>query len=116
MEDLFNQKIICNECKKEMIKNQIIKNGFRIRTLTCPKCKKHIYHPTDVEEYKKFSALRKRPFSVKLRIVGNSYAVSIPKELISFFQEQENIHNEMVKMCLDEVGKLSLFFKNANNN
>ncbi|MFH1823550.1 MAG: hypothetical protein ABH817_02455 [archaeon] len=117
MEELFNQKIICSECKREMIKIAILKNGFKIRTLQCPKCKKNIYHPADIEEYKKFLILRKRPFSVKLRIVGNSYAVSIPKEIISFIHEQEKVHNEMIKMYMDEFGKLSLIFKkNADNN
>lgn len=110
MQDLFNEQIICNKCKKEMKKTFTIKNGFKIRTLKCDKCGKHIYHPSDIEEYKKFTILKQRPFAVKLRIVGNSYAVSIPKEIISFIREQETIHNQMVKMCLEEAGKLSLFF------
>ncbi|MBT6044823.1 hypothetical protein HOG54_02120, partial [Candidatus Woesearchaeota archaeon] len=47
---------------------------------------------------------------VKLRMVGNSYTVSIPKEIINL---QENIFEEMntlIKMSLESPEKLSLFF------
>ena len=45
-----------------------------------------------------------------MRIVGNSYAVSIPKEIVSFMQEKEKVFNDMVKLCFEESGKLSLTF------
>mgnify|MGYP006865048817 CR=1 FL=1 len=54
--------------------------------------------------------MRKKDYSVKLRLVGNSYTVSIPKEIIDF---QENIFEEMnslIKMSLESPEKLSLFF------
>lgn len=117
MPDLFNEIITCKDCGKKMSKAEIFKNGFKIRALECSKCGKRIYHPSDVEEYKKFTSLKQRPFNVKLRIVGNSYTVSIPKEIINF---QEQMHQEMkkemermnkiVRLCLEEPGKLSLMF------
>ena len=45
-----------------------------------------------------------------MRLVGNSYAVSIPKEIVSFMGEQEKTLNDMVKLCFEEMGKLSLDF------
>ena len=110
MLDILDNIIICKKCKKRMELGEIEKNGFRIRFIECRTCKDRIYHPSDLEEYKRFNELKHKPFSVKLRIVGNSYAVSIPKEIIEFIKEQESIHNEVVRLCLEESGKLSLFF------
>ncbi|PIN92193.1 hypothetical protein CO154_02385 [Candidatus Pacearchaeota archaeon CG_4_9_14_3_um_filter_31_7] len=112
MDDLFDNKILCNKCNKVMQKGFLIKDGYKIRVLQCPECKKRILHPQDLAEYDKFKELRNKNFSVKLRIVGNSYAVSIPKEIVDFIQEQEKIHNHMVKLCFEKAGKLSLIFNN----
>ena len=49
-------------------------------------------------------------FRVKMRIVGNSYAVSIPREIVNFIKEQEKIMNDMVRLCFDDSKRLSLFF------
>lgn len=115
--DFFDELVWCKDCKIEMRKVIILKNGFKIRALQCPKCGKRIYHPNDTEEFNKFSQLKQRPFEVKLRMVGNSYAVSIPKEIIDFMQEQESIHNkirdkmnEMVRLSLEDTGRISLNF------
>ncbi len=133
--DFFDELVWCKDCRTEMKKVIVSKDGFQLRALQCPKCGKRIYHPQDSEELKKFSQLKQRPFEVKLRMVGNSYAVSIPREIIDFMQahenqrfsgrrkfeefsnEQEAIHNrlknkmnEMVKLSLEESGRISLNF------
>jgi hypothetical protein len=46
-----------------------------------------------------------------MRLVGNSYAVSIPKEIVSFMKEQEKIMDDMVRLCFEDIGKLSLNFE-----
>lgn len=112
MTDLFDNTVLCKECNSKMNKIVVEKNGFSIRALQCPKCNNRIYHPNDIEEYKKFSELRNKVFKVKLRIVGNSYAVSIPKEIIGFIHEQERLMNDIVSLCFEEAGKLSLLFDN----
>ena len=114
MTDLFNTKILCNICNKETTKSEILKDGFRIRTATCPNCNKQFFHPLDLEEYKNFKKLKDKQFSVKLRLVGNSYAVSIPKEIINFIEFENQLEkefNSMVQLCLEEPEKLSLFFR-----
>jgi len=93
-----------------MEKAKIAKNGFLFRAMICPKCNEKIIHPADEQEYSKFSDLRNKEFHVKMRLVGNSYAVSIPKEIVSFMREQENIMNDMVRLCFEDMGKLSLNF------
>ncbi len=88
------------------------KNGFNIRALVCEDCKNQILHPEDLKEYSNFENIKKKSFKVKLRFVGNSYAVSIPREIIDFMNEQENEMNEMVDLCLEEIGRVSLHFQN----
>lgn len=94
-----------------MQKTQVAKNGFLFRAVACPKCSEKIIHPADEQEYEKFVNLKNKEFHVKMRLVGNSYAVSIPKEIVSFMREQEKIMNDMVKLCFEDIGKLSLNFR-----
>jgi len=93
-----------------MQKSEMVKNGFLIRFVFCPKCKTKIIHPVDEQEYNKFINLKNKEFRVKMRLVGNSYAVSIPKEIVSFMERQEKIMNEMVRLCFEETGRVSLNF------
>ena len=97
-----------------MQKSTISKNGFILRTMVCPKCNNTIIHPLDKKEYDKFINLKNKEFKVKMRIVGNSYTVSIPKEIVLFMKEQERIMNQVVKLCFEDFGRLSLNFNIKN--
>ena len=130
MEDIFNETIMCSKCKKKMDKVTVVRNGFKIRALECKKCGKHIYHPSDIQEFKKFSQLKKKPFNVKLRMVGHSYVVSIPHEIIKFQEhvrrEMRDVEKEMAKhfedmsravnMWLEEPGRLTISFEKEKDN
>ena len=113
MSDIFDNTILCGKCGKKMQKAQLVKNGFSFRMVICPneKCKEKIIHPTDEHEYNKFINLKNKEFRVKMRLVGNSYAVSIPKEIVSFMNEQAKVMNEMVRLCFEDFGRLSLNFE-----
>jgi len=93
-----------------MDKEEIERNGLLLRTVKCNKCNSRILHPTDEAEYNKFMKLRNKTFRVKMRIVGNSYAVSIPREIVNFIKEQEKIMNDMVSLCFNDSKRLSLLF------
>jgi len=93
-----------------MEKTEVEKNGFILRALECKQCNNKIIHPEDLKEHEDFMNLRRKNFQVKLRFVGNSYAVSIPKEIIDFMQEQEKQMNDMVNLCFEEMGRISLNF------
>jgi len=108
--DLFNHKILCSKCNKEMKRTEVIKNGFRLRAVSCDKCNERIIHPADEVEYNKFINLKNKEFRVKMRLVGNSYAVSIPKEVVLFMREQEKAINDMVRLCFEDFDRLSLNF------
>ncbi len=115
MEDLFDNIILCSKCNKKMNPSLLTKNGFNLRALKCKSCGKSIIHPEDRREYEEFMRLKQKEYNVKMRMVGNSYAVSIPREIVDFMQEQENIMNNMVKLCFEEAGKISLDFDSAHN-
>lgn len=108
--DIFDNKIVCGKCNLTMDPISVIKDGFILRGVHCPKCNSKILHPKDEQEYNNFKNLKKKEFNVKMRFVGNSYAVSIPKEIVTFMREQEKIMDDMVKLCFEEFGKVSLNF------
>lgn len=115
MNDIFDNTILCKKCNVQMKKAQALKNGFVLRAVVCPKCGSKIVHPADEQEYKNFINLRNKEYFVKMRLVGNSYAVSIPKEIVDFLHEQEKIMNDMVRLCFEDFGKISLNFNNNNS-
>ncbi len=98
-----------------MDKKELVKNGFILRAIVCPKCSSKIIHPADEQEYNKFINLKNKEFKVKMRLVGNSYAVSIPKEIVLFIREQEKIMDNMVRLCFEDFGRLSLEFGKEMN-
>ncbi len=112
MKDIFDNPILCSKCNVKMKPVGLIKNGFKIRAMQCPKCGEKIFHPIDIEKFKKYSNLKQKNFHVKLRMVGNSYAVSIPKEIVNFMNQQEKVMNELVNLCFEDIGRLSLNFGN----
>ncbi|MEK6847521.1 MAG: hypothetical protein AABX50_00145, partial [Nanoarchaeota archaeon] len=114
MADIFDNTILCKNCNSRMKKAEITKNGFLLRAVVCPQCNEKIIHPNDEAEYHRFVDLKSKQFHVKMRMVGNSYAVSIPKEIVSFIREQEKIMDNMVRLCFEDFGRLSLNFGELN--
>ena len=114
MVDIFDNKIICGKCNLEMQKAKLSKNGFLLRVIVCENCNGKIVHPVDEQNYNKFINLKNKEFNVKMRLVGNSYTVSIPSEILSFMRNQERMMDNMVRLCFEEMGKLSLNFNEIN--
>lgn len=115
MGDIFENKVLCNKCEKVMRPVLVSKNGFNLRALKCDKCNEVLIHPQDKIEYDEFMRLKQKEYEVKMRMVGNSYTVSIPKEMVSFMREQKNIVDSMVKMCFTEPHKISMAFNSPEN-
>lgn len=114
MKDIFDAKILCKHCNVEMQPAEVFKGGFRLRAIHCPKCNDRIIHPTDLHKFESFNNLKQKTYNVKLRIVGNSHAISIPKEIIDFINDMnknmDSHMNDMVKLCLEDFGRVSLSF------
>jgi len=115
MNDIFDNKILCKKCGIEMKPIELIKNGFKMRAIKCPKCGERIIHPSDMKDFNQFNNLKHKTFKVKLRLVGNSYAVSIPREIVDFMHEQEKLMNDMVKLAFEDAKKLSLKFDETDD-
>ncbi len=116
MKDIFDAKISCKNCNVEMKPIELEKQGFLLRAMECGKCGEKIIHPADLEKLKRYNDMRGKTYSVKLRMVGNSHAISIPKEIVEFINQtrnkMRNQMNDMVRLCFEDFGKLSLDFMN----
>ncbi|MSS74485.1 hypothetical protein EXS72_02485 [Candidatus Pacearchaeota archaeon] len=110
MSDIFNETIFCKECNSEMKQVIVNKQGFELRAVQCLKCKKQIVHPADINGLEDFKNLKGKTYNVKLRMVGNSHAVSIPKEIVEFMRHQEKMMDDMVRLCFEDMHSLSLKF------
>lgn len=93
-----------------MHKSIVNKNGLELRAITCNKCKSQIIHPADLNSAENFKNLKDKTYNVKLRVIGNSHAISIPKEIVEFIQHQEKMMDDMVRLCFEDMNKLSLRF------
>lgn len=110
MTDIFDTKISCKNCSKEMQKVLITKSGAQLRAVQCQNCKDTIIHPADLNALEHYKGLKGKTYNVKLRVVGNSHAISIPKEIVNFMREQEKIMDDMVKLHFEDMRKISLRF------
>jgi len=115
MVDIFDCDILCDKCNRKMLNAILRKNGFNLRSKRCGNCGNSIVHPEDKIEYENFMRLKNKDFEVKMRMVGNSYAVSIPREIVDFLHEQEKILNNIVKLSFEDAGRLSLMFNTPKN-
>lgn len=116
MVDIFDNTILCKKCNRAMKHFLVTKTGFNLRSVKCDKCGEVILHPADKKEYEDFMRLKEKEFEVKMRMVGNSYAVSIPREIVDFMKEQEKMIDDMVKLSFQEAGRLSLSFNMPEEN
>lgn len=90
------------------------KNGFELRAVACKQCNQSIIHPADINGLESFNSLKDKTYNVKLRVIGNSHAISIPKEIVEFIQHQETMMDNMVKLCFEDMHRLSLRFGEDN--
>ena len=114
MKDLFDATVLCDKCAARMEKTEIEQSGFQLRALRCPQCNELVMHPLDMDKVAKFNELRGKNYIVKLRIIGNSHAISIPKEIVEFIHEHERAFDDMVKLCFDDMKRLTLQFGGFN--
>ena len=115
MADIFETTVICDECNTKTEKRELHRGGFSIRVWRCVPCNKQWEHPGDIEEYKKFRTLKNKQFQVKLRYVGNSYAISIPREIIDFQEHSMREINQILNLALESPEKLSIYFSKKIN-
>lgn len=111
MTDIFDTTILCKNCNIKMKPLLVNKNGAEVRAVKCPKCQDTIIHPADLNSLEQYNQLKGKTYNVKLRVVGNSHAISIPKEIVNFIQQHERMMDEMVQLCFEDMERLSLRFR-----
>jgi DNA-directed RNA polymerase subunit RPC12/RpoP len=120
MTDIFDAKIMCKNCEKEMRPAVVHRNGLELRAVKCENCGDKIIHPADLNAQEHFKDLRGRTFVVKLRMVGNSHAISIPKEIVEFINEQHRVMrkrmDDMVRLCFEDFDTLRVMFGDEESN
>jgi hypothetical protein len=120
MTDIFEARILWKNCNIPMHKTMVSRNGLELRAVECPKCKDKIIHPADLNSMEHFKDLKGKTFEVKLRMVGNSHAISIPKEIFEFLNERhremKREMDEMVRLSFEDFGRLSVIFNDFSNN
>lgn len=124
MVDMFEAaKIICKKCDIEMKPGFVNRGGAELRAVKCKRCGEVLIHPADLNCLEHFKNLKGKVFNVKLRVTGNSHAISIPKEIVNFMNEINKIHNntkremdDMVRLCFEDFKKLSVIFTNESDN
>lgn len=88
----------------------VTRDGAELRAIKCPSCESQIIHPADLNGLEQYKNLRGKTFNVKLRVIGNSHAISIPKEIVDFIHQQEKIMDDMVRLCFEDMHRLSVRF------
>ena len=114
MTDIFDAKILCKQCNAVMKPVIVEKDGLELRAVQCLECRDQIIHPADLNGHEQFKDLRGKTFMVKLRMVGNSHAISIPKEIVTFINEQHRQMrkhmDDMVRLCFEDFDTLRVRF------
>ncbi len=114
MTDIFDTTILCKKCNNKMEQEVIEKDGADLRAVKCQNCEDMIIHPADLNSFEHYKNLKGKIYNVKLRMVGNSHAISIPKEIVNFMNEMHRRArremDDMVKLCFEDFKKLSVFF------
>lgn len=77
--ELEKDKIKC-DCGTWAKPHKFHIEGFLVRGWRCPKCKEE-YYSGDIEKVLMLNKLKKRPLSVKVGKLGESWIVRIPKDI-----------------------------------
>ncbi len=108
MDLLDNTDVLCKKCKAPMERGINLKDGFRLRVFQCPSCKARFFHPSDVQQYEEYHKLKAKEYSMKLRMIGNSFCISIPKEIVRFNHIRED---SIVALSMDDPEHIRLVFR-----
>lgn len=114
MTDVFDTTILCKKCNRKMHPHVENRQGLELRAVKCPECGDVVVHPADLNGFEHFNDLKDKKFNVKLRMVGNSHTISIPKEIIDFMNERQKEMkrqmDDMVSLCFDDFDSLRVNF------
>ncbi len=108
MDLLDNTDVLCKKCKAPMERGIANKDGFKLRVFQCSNCKARYFHPLDIEKYEQYNKIKEKEYHMKLRMIGNSFCISIPKEIVRFAHVKED---SIVSLSMENPERVGIFFR-----
>lgn len=103
--DINLWKEIPCECGAMASKRTIKYKDYEVRGWVCEKCKKEYIHPEDSLKISKLEALKKEHVKVKIRTVGQSLVITLPKEVAEVYDLEKG---ETVELLPENFKKLRI--------
>ena len=98
------EEIPC-ECGHMASKSTVKHKDYEVRGWVCKKCKKEYIHPEDSIKISKLEALKKTGIKVKIRTVGQSLVITLPKELAELYELEQG---EMVELTPENLRRIEI--------
>ncbi len=98
------EEIPC-ECSSMASKSTVKYKEYEVRGWICRKCKKEYVHPEDSIKISKLEALEKNRIRVKIRTVGQSLVITLPKEIAELYGLEKG---EMVELSPGNLKKIEI--------
>ena len=98
------EEIPC-ECGDMAGKSAIKYKSYEVRGWICKKCGKEYIHPEDSLKISKLEALKKNGIRVKVRTVGQSLVITLPKELVDIYGLEKG---EIVELTPENMRKIEI--------
>ena len=80
--------------------------GYEVRGWVCKKCKKEYLHPEDSLKISRLRALKKNHVRVKIRTVGQSLVITLPKEIAELYGLEKG---ETVELSSEGLKKIDIW-------
>lgn len=98
------EEIPC-ECGGMASKGTVKYKDYEVRGWACKKCKKEYIHPEDSLKISKIEALKKSGIKVKVRTVGQSLVITLPKVIVELYGLERG---EMVELTPENLNKIKI--------
>src|SRR3989339_500737 len=103
--DINQWKEIPCECGGMASRGTVKYKSYEIRGWVCAKCKKEYIHPEDSMKISKLEELKKSNPSVKIRTVGQSLVITLPKEIVDVYDLEKG---EIVRLNPENLKKIEI--------
>ena len=97
------EEIPC-ECGNMASKSTVKYKDYEVRGWVCKKCKREYLHPEDSLKISKLEALKKNHIRVKIRTVGQSLVITLPKEIAELYGLEKGETVELSSEGLKKIG------------
>ena len=93
------------ECGSMASKSAVKYKDYEVRGWICKKCKKEYMHPEDSIKISRLEELKKSGIKVKIRTVGQSLVITLPKELANLYGLEQG---ETVELSPENFRKIEI--------